>query len=211
MVDQANGSVDVSTFSQPKPSEANAAIADFMQGVNPLSPEEEQIISEEDLPDIQREVKGITAQIDNLGESKEMTYEQRLKEINITMGDAAKIIDDLMTEGEFQKTYKLTKKTQVTFRTRGFRDQERLQNKIEEERPNYLGTVGMLMSRMNLASSLAQMGDKKFVLDPKGEPKAAMQFVRKLPYPIFNLLLQKLSKFDELVMTVLDEGAVENF
>lgn len=211
MPSQANESVDVSEFPTREPSEAELAITNFMQGSNPLSPQEEKIISEDSLPNPEEKLSGLDRALDDLAAAPELTYEERLAKMNIDMDTAMKIIDTLLEKGEFLKTYRLTKKTSVTFRTRGVRAQDRLQEKIEDERPAFMGTMGLIMSKMNLAASLAKFGDKEFKLNAHGEPKDAEKFVRNLPYPIFNLLLQKLRKFDELVLTVLDEGAVENF
>ena len=134
-----------------------------------------------------------------------------MKKIGVTVDDAAKIVDELMFKGGYTKTYKLTAKTNVTFRTRGVQNHDTLQDKIEEVRPAYMGTISLMMSKMNLAASLASLGNRSFKLNKEDEPEEALKFVKRMPYPIFNLLLQKLTKFDELVMTVMDEGAIENF
>jgi len=198
---------DISDFSKAPnmPDETKDAFKKFMGKADPMEvndtskprPSEE---SEEKLQEL----------IDSVESSPELTYEQRLAQHKVTREEALQIVDDIMTKGLYTRDYKITGKTDVTFRSRDLGDQERAQQALEEQVPQFSGTVSIILAKHNLAASLAKFGDKEFP-DTDDGFKKAYAFVGKLPHMLFNVLVSKLSQFDELVLTVMDEGAIENF
>ena len=146
--------------------------------------------------------------IAEVSEAPSKTYQERLREHKISMKEAQEIVDVIMTKGVYEKTYPLTSKTNVTFRSRDVGDQERTQDTLEEQTPQFMGTVNMIMAKYNLAASLVELASHKFGEDDFDK---ALEFVGQLPHVLFNVLVAKLSMFDELVLTVMDEGAIENF
>jgi len=191
--------------------ETQAAFKGFMGAADPLAMKSaDQKVSP--LADPQRNPEAaeeqIEAAIKQVNEAPEKTYQERLKEHNITVDDARKIVDTIMTTGVYEKNYALTSKIAVTFRSRDFADQERAQRYIEEQVPQFMGTINLIMGKCNLAASLVELAGNRFGEDDFDK---ALAFVRKLPHVLFNVLLAKLSLFDELVLTVMDEGAIENF
>lgn len=218
MAGEPKESVDIGAFDKkaPKPGTALKALQDFMGGQNPLGvgggePQEEATLPDvQNLPPEELE-KELEAAVDAVDQAPEKTWEQRIKELGLSKEDAFKIIDEMLTAGYYEKTYPLTKKVSVTFRTRDFRAHERTQKALEAESPQFMGTVSMIMSKYNLAASLRKFGQQEFKFNKDGQPAAAFDFISGLSYMVFSLLLQKLAKFDELVLTVMDEGALENF
>lgn len=216
--------VDIGDFHSTKaPSEAMNAVQAFMSNSDPFAIQEKA-----SLPKVEAELKedrslvspasdaAITEQalqdaVDMLDKLPEKTWEQRLKDVGIDKVEARTIIDAILSVGYYEKAYQLTAKTQVVFRTRRFDHQERVQRAIERDSPQYMGTVSLIMTKYNLAASLSQMGKNKFELDEDEKYTKSFAFISKLPFMLFNILIQKLSKFDQLVMTVMDEGALENF
>lgn len=212
---------DIGNFNQTTPAApsggaAAKALQSFMGSQNPLGVDGGEPQEETALPDVQsmspEELeKGLAEAVDSVDQAPEKTWEQQLKELDITQEEAFKIIDIMMTKGHYEKTYPVTKKVSVTFRTRDFDAHERTQKALEADSPQFYGTVSMIMSKYNLAASLRRYGTRDFKPNKQGQPVEAFNFIAGLSYMVFSLLLQKLAKFDELVLTVMDEGALENF
>ena len=204
---------DIADFTQSKKvaPETQAAFQKFLGDANPLGVKSEggkvePIADPQKHPEVAEEQ--IEAAIEQVNQAPEKTYQERLKEHKISLKEAREIVDTIMTKGVYERTYPLTSKTEVTFRSRDLSDQERTQNTLEEQQPQFMGTVNMIMAKQNLAASLVALGTHTFSED---EFEKALQFVGKLPHVLFNVLVAKLSLFDELVLTVMDEGAIENF
>jgi hypothetical protein len=170
---------------------------------------------EKALPHLQQDgddlQKKLEEAIDAADQGPEKTWEERLNDLGVSKEEAFKIVDEVMNKGTFTRAYAVTKKTTVEFRTRNFSDHERLQHAIEADSPQFMGTMSIIMSKYNLAASLARYGTQTFELNKDGIPEKAFDFIAKLPYMVFTVLLRKLQKFDELVLTVMDDGALENF
>lgn len=146
--------------------------------------------------------------VDAITNAPEMTYEQRLKAAGITKEDAMRILDALLSQGYYEQTYQLTSKTRVTFRTRGLDAHDDFQHRLEDAAPQYSSTMSLLMSKIYLARSLVALGERKF--DPS-KPEETLKFLTKMPFVLFNVLCQKLSKFDAATLVAMDEGAIANF
>lgn len=142
-------------------------------------------------------------------ESPEMTYDQKLAKHKLTKEKAMQIVDNVFTKGYHEETYPVAGNVTITFRTRKTDDQDRLFQRLEAEGPQYPATVSNYVSKYNLAASMRQFKGQKFGDDV--EFKDRYNFVSNLPDTVFRLLCVKLAKFDEMVLDVLDEGAIANF
>ena len=146
-------------------------------------------------------------------------YEARLKEIGITKEDAAAIVDALLMRGCYAEDVPITSRLKARFRTRLYRDTQRVQDFLEKTRPMYQENYNEVVFKYALASSLEAFGGTKFehpARSADGEKiEAAFQtrlrFVEDLPDDTVRLLYAKLGKFDQKIRTCLEEGAVENF
>jgi hypothetical protein len=152
--------------------------------------------------------KQLIAQIRSIDVSPELSYEQRLSKLGVDAEEAAKIVDAILSQGFYEREFLINKKHGVTLRTRGVEDQERLQNSVENQVPRYALTINEMTARHNLAASLAEFNGVKFA---PNEFKKAYAAVGKFALPVFNALISRLAKFDQIMFTVLSEGAVENF
>lgn len=170
----------------------------------PNDPKEEQTVEE-----VSDEISKLESDIESVQEAPEMTYKERLSEIGLELEDAEEVIDAMMVKGEFRKTYPLTSKYAVTFKSRKLEDQNRALDVIEAKNPQFPSTVGNIVSECNLAASIVKFNDIDFSDDMKITEK--IKWARNLPDTVASLLASKLAKFDQMLMTVLEEGAIENF
>jgi hypothetical protein len=61
-----------------------------------------------------------------------LSYEQRLKEINVSREKAAQIIDAVLLHGYYSEDIQVTKTIKARLRTRGARDTKRAQEMLEQ-------------------------------------------------------------------------------
>jgi hypothetical protein len=224
MSEEPGKSVNIGSFDKKAPAPVTVAapsptmkaIQDFMGGQNPLGVDGGAPREEGSLPDVQK-LSGeeladeLVAAVNAVDAAPEKTWEQQIEALGLTKEEAFKIIDQMLTTGRYEKPYPITTKISVTFQTRDFNAHENMQKALEADSPQFMGTVSMIMAKYNLAASLLKYGKREFKPNKNKLPEEAFDFIAGLPYMVFSLLLQKLGKFDELVFTVMDEGALANF
>jgi hypothetical protein len=165
--------------------------------------------SETPMDDIQLEKK-LQEAMDAATVAPAKTYDEKLKDLGITREEANSIIDAIMTNNVYERAYPITKNSRVVFRTRELSDQESTQDIIERSAPQFMGTMGLIMSKNNLLSSLAELNGTRFE-DNDVDRSKAKKFIERLPYAVFSILINKLVQFDTLIATVTDESALQNF
>ena len=147
-------------------------------------------------------------------------YRKFLKENDITEDEAAKIVDDLLTQGFYEETIALTRRTSIRLRTRLQQDSMRLQTTLQIRRPIYESAVNEIIGRYNIAASLSLYKDKVFDFPAVGENSQSvidtlftrrLDFVECLPEPVFVTIQNKLARFDTKIALIFREGVVENF
>jgi len=200
-------------------SEGISAVKSFLSGDDtgslekaPVSKEAQENSSgdkKQTMTEVNEEITKLERDIESVEKAPELTYVGRLDAIGLSREDAEEIIDAMLVKGEFRKTYQITKKHSVTFRSRILEDQNRALDVIEVKNPQYPSTVGNIVSECNLAASIVQFRDIEFADDMPIAKR--LEWTRKLPDTVATILASKLSKFDNMLMTVLDEGAIENF
>ncbi len=204
---------------EPKKSEGSAAVSSFLDGTGSGSiqqmPEEKKEskaeapeAKEQTMEEVTDEISELESDIEKVREAPELTYEERLGKHGVSRADAEKIVDAMMVKGEYRKTYAITSKYSITFKTRLMEDQNRALDVIEIKGPQYPATVGNIVAEQNLAASIVMFRDIDF---KDKDIKARVKWVQKLPDTVARILANKLSKFDQMIMDVLDEGAIENF
>lgn len=148
-----------------------------------------------------------------------LNYEAQLKEHGITLEKAAEIVDDVLFKGHFSEEIKITSRVSVVLRTRQARDTSRTLTYVEIHKPLYENNYAETISKHSLAASLERMGTDRFSFPDRQDGTSKIEdafqerfaYVNALPDPILRLLFIKMSKFDEKVRVVLQEGAIENF
>jgi len=146
-------------------------------------------------------------------------YKKYLAELDIDEENAATIVDDLMTHGFYEETFKLSKTRTCTLRTREHRDTVRLQTAMQIQRPLFQDSMNELQARYNMAASLgAYNGETYYFPEPKDDAEKVdklfderLKAVECLPAPLFSVVSLLLSKFDQKILAVLRPGVAENF
>jgi hypothetical protein len=137
----------------------------------------------------------------------------------LSMEEAAKILDAVMSRGFYEESYRVAGKV-FKLRTRTTVDGDRLIEMLRELRPDNNAVLTHLVARINLASSLSSFAnevfshtypsdDNRHVLD--AEWKSRWSYTSSLPQPIFLAVTQTLQNFDEKVALACDARALENF
>lgn len=147
------------------------------------------------------------------------SYEERLKEVDVSKSKASEIIDAVLLKGYYAEDVQITKSIKARFRTRNARDTKRAQEQIEAQRLTYDIHYSEVLARLLLASSLERFADDAFVHHPRGAKYDLIEqafserqaYVDSLSDPAMRLLITKLSKFDRMISVVLEEGSIENF
>lgn len=146
-------------------------------------------------------------------------YRKFLKEHKISEDDAEDIVDALLTRGYYEEVTPITRRRNVTLRTREHRDLLRLQVVFQVKQPVYQGAVDELTVRYNLAASLVSFDDKAFEFPTHDTSDTAadkmfdvrMEYIERMPSPLFTKLSMKLAAFDRKIAAVMREGVSENF
>ena len=146
-------------------------------------------------------------------------YEKALKDLKLTRDEAATIVDTILMQGYWTKEMKLTPKRKIVFRSRLYKDTQRFHDFCEVTQPRNPSYYNEILYKYSLAASLEQYDTVKF--DHPGRDadekmiaeafRKRLSFVENLGDPALRLCYAKLSEFDEIVSTVMQEGAVENF
>jgi hypothetical protein len=160
--------------------------------------------------------------LDNMDGPRQSPRDHWLEEIdleNMTSDEAAKILDQVITNGMYEETYKMGKMV-VRLRTRTTSDADRVIEAIQDFKPETNGTLSHLIARMNLAASISKFGESQFNFTPpndgaqevlEAEFTERYNFLSNLPSQIFFALTQILERFDRRVQLACDPRAIENF
>lgn len=137
-------------------------------------------------------------------------YLKRLEEAKIPRDTAFSIYDAVIEKGYYEE-YVTVGKHKAVFRTRLYDDSLRLQTALEATRPSLVITQEDMITRYNLAASLYAWKGTAYKHDDDDDFDKIMDMVKKLPAPIYSLLVQKLAEFDHKIMTIFSDGATESF
>ena len=148
------------------------------------------------------------------------SYEDRLKEVKLTVEEARKIMDEILTKGHYLRTDKIGP-YEVIIRSRTYNDTLRAQKYLEVENPTYNISIQDALARYQAAASLVKYGPTTFDY-PEDQEGATEQditaafekrykFLLRLPVPVVGKIMDFVRKLDIILFTVLDEGAVEDF
>jgi hypothetical protein len=138
-------------------------------------------------------------------------YRERLKQLKIDLKEAEVIYDAVLSKGYYEEYVRLRGDHRAVFRTRQYEDHLRLQTILEMQKPQLAISQDELITRYNLAASLYEWDGKPLKHENDDDFDNVLKIVRRLPAPLFTVLVRELSKFDAKVMAVFAEGADENF
>ena len=175
-----------------------------------------------EVTELDEEAQALQDMLDNMNSSRQTPRDHWLEEIeleNLTSEEAAKILDQVITNGMYEETYKMGRMV-VRLRTRTTSDADRVIEAIQDFKPETNGTLSHLIARMNLAASLSKFGDKQFNFTAPNDGEQEVlelefteryNFLSNVPSQIFFALTQILEKFDRRVQLACDPRAIENF
>lgn len=146
-------------------------------------------------------------------------YKKYLAELKITEEEAARIVDDMLTKGYYEETFKLSKTRSCKLRTREHRDTIRLQMAMEVQRPLFTDSSNELQARYNMAASLSAYNGEDYYFAEPGDAQEKvdklfderLKAVECLPAPVFSVVSMMLAKFDQKILAVMRPGVAENF
>lgn len=152
--------------------------------------------------------------IKEASQAAEMTYEDRLRAQGISLKEAHEVVDAILTNKVFTKTFPLASGVSVTFKTRTPGDNHESLLALEKATYGYSATIAEHHTTYNLAYSLHSIGSndlsERTVFDPK-RPEQTIKFLRSIPTQYFALLVDLLIKFENLIKAVLEDGVIQNF
>ena len=143
--------------------------------------------------------------------SKVERYEADLAEQGLTVLEAAAIVDALVTDFYYEEEFSVTKKVRVAFRTRTPAVNKKFNSLMVTTKPQNEAAYFTFLAQVNLAASMVRYGDEEFDVDSEEGFNEAIDFVERLPQPLFSLLTDKLNQFDQKIVTVMRDGCIENF
>lgn len=150
---------------------------------------------------------------------KAEAYKENLEELDIPIEKAREIMDEVIFKNAYVHPVKIGKLT-VGLRTRVYQDLQRLMEVLEAEGPSFPVHTDDVVSRYNVAASLAYCGNKQFDFPESGVATAEevekaygerMAFLLSRPIAVVNRLIQETVKFDQMITAVFAEGAPEDF
>jgi len=175
-----------------------------------------------EVTELDEEAQALQDMLDNMNSTRQTPRDHWLEEIeleNLTSEEAAKILDQVITNGMYEETYKMGRMV-VRLRTRTTSDADRVIEAIQDFKPETNGTLSHLIARMNLAASISKFGDKQFNFTaPNDGDQEVLElefterynFLSNVPSQIFFALTQILERFDRRVQLACDPRAIENF
>ena len=187
------------------------------------------VVQEEDAQEVEQEVTHLEEEavklqemIEDMDAPRRSPRELWLEELeyeDLSVTEAAKILDAVITNGMYEESYKMGSIV-VKVRTRTTSDADRVIEAIQDFKPETSGTLSHLIARMNLAASISQFGENRFNFTPANDGNQEVleqefseryNHLSKLPAQIFFSLTQVLERFDRRVQLACDPRAIENF
>jgi hypothetical protein len=147
-------------------------------------------------------------------------WRNAIESANLTEDEADKILDAVLTNGFYDKTFKIFRgKLTITLRSRDSASLQRVSDALDTVRTNDVRVHTQTMNRYNLAASLVRYQDKTFkhpplTADANDRDRAFVErlnFVDTIPAPVLVQMYAVLAKFDNTIFAALSEGAEMGF
>ena len=163
--------------------------------------------------ELEMEEEKLRDQQEALEHDPRKAYADALKLVGLTAETASEIIDDIVFNPDgYTEPFVIRGKNREihgAWRTRKARDGDRLLTELAKSMSPREREV--MTARLNLADSIMSYGDKTFDHATDDDHKANVEWISSLNAPMFSMLSQMLSLFDQKVLVACQKGAVENF
>lgn len=142
-------------------------------------------------------------------------YMSYLKENDVSEDDIRSVLEAIVTSGSVAWDFKLLDSIPVVFQLRPswVNDVilETIDNETSDNEKVSMLRYNNLVAVCNLAASMTQFRDEKYVISSRDDFLAAKKRVEALPYVIQGALVNKLAVFDRTVAVAMSDWAVKNF
>lgn len=151
----------------------------------------------------------------SLDEKESKTYIEETKEELKAEGYEdelfMRILDELVTKGQYTWEFSLFGRVPCKFRIRPDWVRKLLLKIMEQEAPGTIAGFTDTVNRYNLAGSLQQMGDTVFELGDEASFKDILAHIQTLPFVVVNQLVHKLVIFDKIITVATSPEAIKAF
>lgn len=139
-------------------------------------------------------------------------YRERLAAADIGEAEANAVFDDVLTKGYYQEVTSIRGK-RLVLRTRTYDDHIRTLGAVEVHSPRFQATQEELQARHNLAASLIEWNGTVYKpgKDAEKEFLTTMEAIRRMPAPLYAMLVNALVKFDAKMFVIFSDGAADSF
>lgn len=181
-------------------------------GPAPDDPQADTPKAESGADSLEEQLKQAQEQLDLTMMSPEERYKKRLEMNDISLKEAREVIDCVVVQMRpWREPYEIGKGTTVVFQTRTPKDTERLQKIMEETEPKYAATRDYESAKYNIAASIVKYGEHTFERKTEQDFRKILEWLQKIPNPLFTLLNKKLWEFDRKIDLIFQDGYLENF
>lgn len=158
-------------------------------------------------------------------EEKAKRYLEGLAAVGVTQGEARAILDAVLFNDYYEETVEIGRGVVAVIRTRTYTDTQRMLRMAEAEAPQIPRHYNDILARCNVAASLVEYNKKRFNTPvrtdgmtrdafKKLEEEAfqdKLEYLLYLPTPVVTKLIYHVSRFDDKILAVFEEGAPEDF
>jgi hypothetical protein len=146
-------------------------------------------------------------------------YEEGVRNHGMSLAEARQIKESVLTQGFYEATHRIGSML-LKLRTRQYKDTLRVRRAMEAEQLEFPININDLVLQYNAAASLAQYGDRVFVIpshatsshaDIEAAFKERYEFLGNLPQVVNASIQKKVLDFDNKLIMVFAEGAPEDF
>lgn len=142
-------------------------------------------------------------------------YMEYLEKNGISESDISDILEALITNGSVSWGFELLDRIPVEFVLRPAWVDDYITetlDKISSETARVSNLrYNNIIAECNLAASLAQYGDTRFIVKNREDMDAARERISRMPFIIQNALVKKLAVFDRVMAVAMSDWAVKNF
>jgi hypothetical protein len=158
-------------------------------------------------------------------EEKAKRYLEGLSAVGVTQGEARAILDAVLFNDYYEEIVEIGRGVVAVIRTRTYTDTQRMLRMAEAEAPQIPRHYNDILARCNVAASLVEYNKERFSVPVKTEGMTRdafkkleeeafqdkLEYLMNLPTPVVTKLIYHVSRFDEKILAVFEEGAPEDF
>lgn len=148
--------------------------------------------------------------------NQERTFKEILRDFKVNLSDLFAIIDSFLEKGYYEETHRI-KNFEFTIRTKKIYSVAHTNDMLDGSNYTLATTAGHLLLERTIASSLMyfKLGEKGtahiFQHETNEDDDKALEFIRSLHTPIYNILAKKVQRFELLTGLASRDEALDRF